>query len=82
MQPSDYNPFLPAPAEQDPKPWYSSTTIWSGVASILSGVGALVLVVLGQAGQETIAPAMASILAGIGAIRGRLQADRPIGPLG
>ncbi len=66
----------------DPKPWYGSTTILSGIAAILSGLGGVILVLIGQAPPETMVPSMASIGAGIGAIRGRLSASQPITKMG
>lgn len=66
----------------DPKPWYGSTTILSGIASILSGLGGVLLVLIGQAPPDTMVPSLMAIGAGIGAVRGRLNASQPIAKLG
>jgi VIT1/CCC1 family predicted Fe2+/Mn2+ transporter len=61
------------------KPWYQSTTIWSGVASIFSGLAGLILLAIGEAGPDTVAVSIGAITGGLGAIRGRIIAAQRIG---
>jgi len=65
--------------EADPKPWYMSTTIRGGIASILSGLAGVILALSGLAPLETLVTSITAIGGGIEAIRGRLRAEQPIG---
>lgn len=77
---SDVPPML-AIAEADPKPWYRSQTMLSGMAAILSGLAGVVLALIGQAPVDTLVPSIATVLSGIGVLRGRVRAQQPIAPL-
>lgn len=70
-------PQLPIP-EADPKPWYRSQTILSGLAAILSGLAGMVLALIGQAPAETLVPSITTVLSGISVLRGRVSAEQPI----
>jgi len=49
------------------------------VASILSGLGGLILLAIGEAGPDTVAVSIGAITGGLGAIRGRIIAAQRIG---
>jgi hypothetical protein len=63
----------------DTKPATHSLTIWSAVATILSGLSTLALVAAGQLGADALGGAVLSIGGGIGALIGRLRARARIG---
>jgi hypothetical protein len=61
------------------KPAGASLTVWSGVASILSGLTSLAMVLAGALGPEAVGPAVAAVFAGVTTIIGRLRARTVIG---
>lgn len=63
----------------DPKPWYASTAIWSGLASIGSGIGGIIAyLVSDDHPPEMLTVSVGAIVSGVGAIRGRVRAIQPI----
>jgi len=60
------------------KPALSSTTIWGGLAAILSGLANLAMIVAGMASPDTLVPALIGVWGGAQAIWGRYQAKTAI----
>jgi hypothetical protein len=63
-----------------PKPWYKSKTIWSDVGTIALAIGGAAYAYFGQ---HDATQAVSILVGGLGlggvGIKGRLDADQPIG---
>lgn len=63
----------------DTKPWYTSQTIWGGVAAIGGGLGGAYYA-FSHGDMGTVATCLTAAFGGITAIIGRFKADTAIGP--